>query len=101
MDRPGGLEVIGRAHGEAAQWARNLARWSAGVVVATWALRDINLAHTGSGLFASLNADAREGLSCLARIPFWLPAILVLLALYNNYGAFYLAVRETMLGKGQ
>jgi hypothetical protein len=100
MDRPGGLAVIGRAHGEAAQWARTLARWSAGVVVATWPLRDIDVAHTGSGLFASLNADVREGLSCLAQIPIWLPAVLVFLALYNNYGAFYLAVRETLLGNG-
>jgi hypothetical protein len=90
--------LIGRKHAEVSQGARAVARWSAGAVVATWALRDITIAHAGHGLFASLNADARTGLACLARVPVVFPLILFAFALQLTYGSFYASVRETLVG---
>jgi hypothetical protein len=90
--------LIGRRHAEVSQGARRTARWSAGAIVATWALRDLAMADSGHGLFASLNADARTGLACLAQVPVVFPLILLVFALQLNYGSFYTGVRETLLG---
>src|SRR4051812_46327639 len=92
--------LIGRKYAEVSHVARRVARWSAGAVVATWAFRNIGTAHDGHGLFASLNADARTALACLAEVPVVLPLILFVFALYLNFGRFYVSVRETLVGTG-
>jgi hypothetical protein len=92
------LFLIGRSHSKVSQGPRAMARWSAGAVVATWGLRDITIAHSGAGLFASLNADARTGLACLAQVPVIFPLILFVFALQMIYGSFYTSVRKTLLG---
>lgn len=92
------LVLIGRRHAELGEAALRIARWSAGAVVATRALRGIGTGHAGHGLFTSLNADARSTLACLARVPLWLPLVLFGFALYLNNGAFYAAARQTLVG---
>ena len=90
--------AIGRRHAEVSQPARRMARWSAGTAVATWAFAGLDHQGPHSGLFGSLNADARTALGCLARVPIWIPLAVFAFALYTNYGSFYAGVRDNMVG---
>ena len=98
MDVGEPLTAIGRRHAEVSVPARRLARWSAGAAVATWAFAGLDQRNSGGGLFASLNADARTGLACLAQVPVWIPLVVFAFALQLNYGSFYTGVREALVG---
>jgi hypothetical protein len=92
---------IGRRHAEAWSLQRQLALWSSGAAVATWAFRDIGGHRSSSeGLFASLNQDARETLECLALVPLALMLALALLSLLTTYGSFYRSARDVLVGDG-
>jgi hypothetical protein len=90
---------IGRKYVEVSKFALRLARWSAGAVVAVWALRNIGgEGESTGGLFASLNRNARDGLECLSQLPVALPLVVVLVSLLLTHGAFYLSARTVFVG---
>lgn len=90
---------IGHRHREKSEDSRWLARWSSGAAVATWAFANVGGHQDGHGLFASLNQDARDSLTCLARVPAVLPLITAVAALYLVTASFITAARVTVAGK--
>jgi hypothetical protein len=92
---------IGRGHADAWGLPRQLALWSSGAAVATWAFHDIGGHRSrAEGLFGSLNQDARESLECLALVPLGLMLALALVSLWMTYGSFYKSAREVLVGGG-
>ena len=90
--------AIGREHAGLDLPGR-MARWSAGVLVAGWAFAGIDQTSAGgSGLFVSLDADLRDGLAAVARVPVWLPALGLAAALYLMWGSFMRAARIVYSG---
>jgi hypothetical protein len=91
--------LIGNKYAERAALGLRAARWSAGAFVATWAFHGINANRdVESGLFASLNRDARDSLACLALVPAILPLLAVAVSAVIVYGALYTAAREVFIG---